>query len=78
MKCEGQSSCNLKGIWNPRHLLGKVLGLHVFLGKDWYGWYDLIASMILLINCKYKWFAESKLKLCSLVPKVLPKYLDKG
>ena len=27
------NSSNLKGVWNPRHLLGKVLGLHVFPGK---------------------------------------------
>ena len=28
------NSSNLKGILNPGHLLGKVLGFHVFPGKE--------------------------------------------
>ena len=46
------NSSNLKGVWNPRHLLGKVLGLHVFLGKDRYCWYDLMLQWFYLLIVK--------------------------
>ena len=54
------NSSNLKGIWNPSHLLGKVLGFHVFPGKEILLIWSNSFNMILLI---YKLWIEMICKL---------------